>query len=205
MENLINSMSIGGVLIRFLMDIIFLFILIRALYFRYSKKENFLFTFFLIGIIVFFICSMMKTIDIGIGMGFGLFAIFSILRFRTRNFSIKDMAYIFTTIGMSVVNSLSMPKYPVIGVIGINIIIILAVYILEEYLKRNEFSKYSIFYDNIELLKPGCRNKLLKDISAKTGRDVLKVSIRNVDYKRQVAYLDIYYKENLNNRKTKTN
>jgi hypothetical protein len=203
MENLFNSMSIGGVLIRFAMDMIVLFILIRSLYFRYSKKENFLFTFFLIGIIVFFVCSMMKTIDIGIGMGFGLFAIFSILRFRTRNFSIKDMAYIFTTIGVSVVNSLSMPKYPIIGVIIINIIVLLAVFILEEYLKRNEFSKYSIFYDNIELLKPASRNKLLKDISVKTGRDVLKISIRNVDYKRQVAYLDIYYKENLNNRKTK--
>ncbi len=137
MENLFNSMSIGGVLIRFALDMIVLFILIRSLYFRYSKKENFLFTFFLIGIIVFFVCSMMKTIDIGIGMGFGLFAIFSILRFRTRNFSIKDMAYIFTTIGVSVVNSLSMPKYPIVGVIIINIIVMLAVFILEEYLKMN--------------------------------------------------------------------
>ncbi len=196
-------MSVGGVLIRFTMDLVFLYILIRMLYFRYSKKENFLFTFFLIGIIVFFVCTMMKITNIELGIGFGLFAIFSILRFRTRNFSIKDMAYIFTTIGLSVINSLSMPGFPLFGIIIINILIVLAVFGLEEYLKRNEFCKYSIFYDNLDLLKPGSRNKLLKDISSKTGRDIIKISIRNVDYKRQVAFLDIYYKENNNNRKLK--
>lgn len=197
MENLLNSTSVGGVLIRFAMDMIFLFVLVKVLYFRYSKKENFLFTYFLIGIIVFFICTMMKNITIGMGMGFGLFAIFSILRFRTRNFSIKDMAYTFTTIGMSVINSLSMPEFSVWGVILINAIILIAVFILEEYLKRNMFSKCSIIYDNIDLLKPGSKNKLLKDISSKTGRDIIKVSIINIDYKRGLALLDIYYKDKM--------
>lgn len=190
-------MTVGGVLLRFVMNMVFLFILIKSLYFRYSKKENFLFTFFLIGIIVFFICTMLKDIQIGVGMGFGLFAIFSILRFRTRNFSIKDMAYIFATIGISVVNSLNMNVFPIYGSIIINIIIVSAVFILEEYLKRNTFEKYSIFYDNIDLLKPGCKNKLLKDISAKTGRDILKISIRNIDFKRGVALIEIFYKNKL--------
>lgn len=195
MENLFNSMTVGGVLLRFVINMVFLFILIKSLYFRYSKKENFLFTFFVIGIIVFFICTMLKDIQIGVGMGFGLFAIFSILRFRTRNFSIKDMAYIFATIGISVVNSLKMHDFPITGSIIINVIIVIAVFILEEYLKRNTFEKYSIFYDNIDLLKPGFKNKLLKDVSAKTGRDILKISIRNIDFKRGVAHLDIYYKD----------
>jgi hypothetical protein len=190
-------MSVGGVLLRFVMNMFFLFILIKSLYFRYSKKENFLFTFFLIGIIVFFICTMLKDIQIGVGMGFGLFAIFSILRFRTRNFSIKDMAYIFATIGISVVNSLKMNDFPIIGSVIINVIIVSAVFILEEYLKRNTFEKYSIFYDNIDLLKPGCKNKLLKDVSSKTGRDILKISIINIDFKRGVAHLEIYYKNKL--------
>ena len=203
MENLFNSLTIGGVLLRFLVDIVFLFILIRVLYFSYSKKEKFLFTFFLIGIIVYFVCSMLKNTNMALGLGFGLFAIFSILRFRTRNFSIKDMAYIFTTIGVSVINSLSVSVFPLLGILLINIIIVLVVFVLEEYLKRNEFCKYSIFYDNLELLKPGSKNKLLKDISSKTGREIIKVNIRNVDYKRDVACLDIYYREKPNNSKPK--
>jgi hypothetical protein len=197
MEKFFDSTSAGAILARFAMQLFFLFVLVRALYFRYTKKENFLFTFFLIGIVVFFICTIMKIIKIELGIGFGLFAIFSILRFRTRNFSIKDMAYIFTTIGISVINALSLPELTLWGVMIMNTIILAAVLILEEYLKRNMFSKYSIIYDNIELLKPACKNKLLKDISSKTGRDVIRVSIVNIDYKRELAILDIYYKDNI--------
>jgi hypothetical protein len=195
MENLFNGSTVWGIMLRFVMNLVFLIILIRILYFRYSKKENFMFTFFLIGITVFFICSMLKDIKIEIGMGLGLFAIFSILRFRTRNFSVKDMAYTFTTIGISVINSVNMTGFPIIGFIIINLLIVLSVFILEEHLKKNMFSKYSIFYDNLELLKPGNNHKLIKDIAAKTGQNIIKIKIRYIDFKRDIAQLEIYFKE----------
>jgi len=195
MENLFHSQTIWGILIRFALNLISLLILIRILYFRYSKKEKFMFTYFLIGIIVFFICALLKDIGMGLGLGFGLFAIFSILRFRTRNFSVKDMAYIFTTIGISVINSMNMPEVPIFGYLIINFIIIIAVFILEEHLKKNMFRKYSIFYDNLELLKPGNNHKLIKDLSSRTGLKVLWVKIRNMDLKRNVAEVEVYYKE----------
>lgn len=154
-----------------------------------------MFTFYIIGIIVFFVCALLKDIGMGLGLGFGLFAIFSILRFRTRNFSVKDMAYIFTTIGISVINSMNMQEVPIFGYLIINFIIIISVFILEEHLKRNMFRKYSIFYDNLELLKPGNNHKLIKDLSSRTGLKVLWVKIRNMDLKRNVAQVEVYYKE----------
>jgi len=169
MEQLFDSATIWGILIRFLITLTFLFILIAIIYFRYSKKEKFLFTFFLIGIIVFFICSMLKGVDIAIGMGLGLFAIFTILRFRTRNFSLKDMAYIFTVIGISVINSVTMPDFPFFGFLIINSIIVVAAFILEEFMRRNSFSKQSVIFDDLDLLKPGNKHKLIKDLSSRTG------------------------------------
>jgi hypothetical protein len=195
MENLFHSQTIWGILIRFGLHLISLIILIRILYFRYSKKEKFMFTFYIIGIIVFFVCALLKDIGMGLGLGFGLFAIFSILRFRTRNFSVKDMAYIFTSIGISVINSMNMQEVPIFGYLIINFIIIISVFILEEHLKRNMFRKYSIFYDNLELLKPGNNHKLIKDLSSRTGLKVLWVKIRNMDLKRNVARVEVYYKE----------
>jgi len=195
MENLFHSQTVWGILIRFALNLISLLILIRILYFKYSKKEKFMFTYFLIGIIVFFICALLKDIGMGLGLGFGLFAIFSILRFRTRNFSVKDMAYIFTTIGISVINSMSMQEVPIFGYLIINLIIIVSVFILEEHLMKNNFSKYSVSYDNLDLLKPGSNNKLIKDLSARTGHPILRVKIRNIDLKRDVAQLDVFFKE----------
>lgn len=195
MENLFNSMTIWGVMMRFAMNLVFLFILIRILYFRYSKKEKFMFTFFLIGITVFFICIMLKDIRLEIGMGLGLFAIFSILRFRTRNYSVKDMAYTFSTIGISVINSVSTAGFPIVGFLIINFIIVLSAFILEEHLKRNSFCKYTVFYNKLELLKPENKHKLIKDLSAKTGLPIHEVKIRNINLKREIAELDVYFRE----------
>jgi len=80
----LNHSDFFGILMRFAINTIFLIILIRVIYFRYSRKEKFLFTFFLMGITVFFITSMLKSVFIEFGMAIGLFAIFAILRFRTR-------------------------------------------------------------------------------------------------------------------------
>lgn len=138
---------------------------------------------------------MLKGVDIAIGMGLGLFAIFTILRFRTRNFSLKDMAYIFTVIGISVINSVSMPDFPFYGFLIINSLIVLAAFVLEEVTLRNSFDKQSIIYDELELLKPGNKHKLLKDLSSLTGQTILKIKIVKVDFKRETAELEIYYKE----------
>jgi hypothetical protein len=190
-----NSLSIWGILMRFGVDLFFLFILIRIIYFKYSKKEKFLFTFFLIGITVFFICSMLRKVEINVGIGLGLFAVFAILRFRTRNFSTKDMAYIFTTIGISVINSLSMIDFPFLGFLIINVVIVLSTFILEEFLRKNSFNSHKIIYDDLNLLKPGSKNKLMKNISSRTGLKILKVKIRSINFKRGTAELDIFFRE----------
>jgi hypothetical protein len=191
----LNNQTFLGIMARFAIHIAFLFILIRMIYFRYSKKEKFLFTFFLLGIITFFISSMLRTVYVDIGMAMGLFAIFGILRLRSRNFSVKDMAYTFTTIGISVINSLKILKFPMFGVILINLIIIASALILEKYILRHKCDSHTITYENIPLLRPDKEQKLLRDVSLLTGREVQKINILNVDYKRQIARLEIFYRQ----------
>jgi hypothetical protein len=193
----LNNPDFYGILLRFVINTAFLFILIRVIYFKYSKKEKFLFTFFLMGTTVFFITSMLKSVFIEFGMAVGLFAIFAIMRFRTRNFGLKDMSYIFTTIGLSVINSLKLVGFPVLGVLIIDFIIVISAIVLEEFTLKHNTVTYSIIYEDLELLKSGKKLKILKEISDLTGKEVLKVKIRRVDYKRKVAYLDISYKDKL--------
>jgi signal transduction histidine kinase len=190
----LNNPDFLGIMIRFVINLFFLFILIRVVYFRYSKKEKFLFSFFLIGIVIFFIGSMLKTVYMEFGMAVGLFAVFTILRFRTRNFSIKDMAYIFTTIAISAVNSFKLVGFPMLGVLIFNIIIIVSAFILEEFLSKNKSETHSIIYENLKMLKPDNEQNLLKDISEKTGKDIIKVKIRRINFKKKFAVLDIFFK-----------
>ena len=187
--------TVWGILARFVVDLIFLTILLGFIYFRYSKKEKFLFTFFLIGIIVFFLVTVMNFIPFNLGLAFGLFAIFGVLRFRTTNFGVKDMAYIFAAIGISVINSLVLRALPFEGKLVINIVIVLSTLILEEILKRNTYKSHRIIYYNLELLRPENQPKLLEEISARSGRNVIKVRICKVDYKKETADLDIFFKD----------
>jgi hypothetical protein len=191
----LNNPDFFGILLRFVINTTFLIILIRGIYFRYTKKEKFLFTFFLMGITVFFITSMLKSVFIEFGMAIGLFAIFAILRFRTRNFGLKDMSYIFTTIGISVINSLKLTGFPVLGVIIFNVIIMISAIILEEFTIKNRSENQTIVFEDLELLKTAKKQKILKEISELTGKEVLRVKVSKIDYKRKVAFLNISYRD----------
>lgn len=202
-DSLIHSTTVWGILARFGINLIILIILIGLVYFRYSKKEKFVFTFFLIGIIVFLVSSIMKKLDITFGLAFGLFAIFGILRLRTINFSVKDMAYLFSTIGMSVINALGLLIYPFYGVLILNTVIILTAFLLEQFLRVSIFKKHTIVYDNLDLLKPKKQQELLQDLSDRTGQDILKARIRNIDFKKDHATLEIYFRDQESNKKKK--
>jgi len=191
----LNNPAFYGVLIKFVINLIFLIIIIRGVYFRYTKKEKFAFTFFLLGIMVFFITSMLNSVFMVMAYAFGLFAIFTILRFRTRNFSLKDMSYIFTVIGISLINALEMKGFPFVGVMIFDTIIVILIIILEKFSIINNTTTYTIVYDNLEMLKSAKKQKLLKDISDLTGKDILRVKIRRIDYIGKVALLDIYFRE----------
>lgn len=191
----LNNPDFFGILIRFVINMAFIFVLIKEIYFRYSKKEKFLFTFFMMGITVFFVSSMLKSVFIEFGMAVGLFAIFAILRFRTRNFGLKDMSYIFTTIAISLINSLKLIGFPVLGVIIFNIIILISAIVLEEFALKNNTTTFSIIYEDLELLQSAKKPKMLKELSALTGKEILKYRVRKIDYKKKVACIDISYKD----------
>jgi hypothetical protein len=190
----LNNPNFLGIMIRFAINMVVLFVLIKLVYYKYSRKEMFFFAFFLMGIMIFFIGSVLNAVFLEIGMAVGLFAIFTILRLRTTNVSIKDMAYMFTVIGISVINSLKLVGFPLLGVLIINAIIITSAYFLEEFLIKNSSESHSIVYRNLEMLRGNKKQRLLKDISELTGKDVIKVKVRRVDYRSEIALLDIFYK-----------
>jgi len=181
------------IILQFVVNLFFLYLLIRVIYYKYSKKQNYLFSFFLMGIVIFFLGSMLYAVDIGIGVGFVLFGIFSILRFRTRSLNVKDMAYMLTVIGISLINSFQMVGFPLLGIFIINILILISAVFLEESIVKNKSDSHIIVYNNLEFLKPDNKQKLIKDISERTGKDIKRIKIRRIDYKREVAMLEIFF------------
>ena len=185
---------IWEVLIRFLVSLLVLFIVIGLIYFRYSRKERYAFSFFMMGIMIFLVCILLKTVEIQLGIALGLFAIFAILRFRSRNLSLREMTYFFTVIGVSVINAMATFYNPVRGMILINSMVILSVFILEIFFHKRTYSKATLIYDKLELLDEDREQELLSDITKRTTRKIKKVEIVKIDLIKGNAELEIFYK-----------
>jgi hypothetical protein len=183
-----------NILLRFLITLVVLFIVIRLIYFRYSKNEGNVFSFFLMGVMIFLVCVLLKSVEIQLGMALGLFAIFSILRFRSRNLSLRAMTYFFTVIGVSVINSMATFPKPVRGTILINSIIILTLIILEFFFHKKTLINHTLIYDKLELLNPDKMQELLNDISIRTGKKIEKIEINKMDLIKGNAELEVFFR-----------
>jgi hypothetical protein len=185
---------IWDVMLRFGVNILVLFIVIRLIYYRYSRREGYVFSFFQMGIMIFFVCILLKTVEIQLGIALGLFAIFAIMRFRSRNLSLRHMTYFFTIIGIAVINAMATFYHKGRGMVLVNGVIILSVMVLELFFHRESLNSLEITYDRLELLNPDKTSDLLQDLSLRTGRQVDKVSIRSIDLKKSTAELDVYFR-----------
>lgn len=182
-----------SLLFRMSLNLVVLTILIRFLYYQKAKRKDYLFTYYLIGMITFFLCFGLKKLDIDTGMGLGLFAIFSILRYRTEGIEIKEMTYLFLVIGISVVNALSSNKISLAEVALINGVLLLLTFGLENlWLLRHETRKV-ITYERIDLIKPERYAELMADVQERTGLKINRIVVGKIDFLRDSAQLLIFF------------
>jgi hypothetical protein len=170
-------------LMRLLINLTFLTIIIRFLYYSKTKRKDYLFTYYLIGTITFFLCFGLKKLDIDTGMGLGLFAIFGIIRYRTDAIEIKEMTYLFLIIGISVVNALASNQVSISEMALINVTVVIMTFILEyKWLVKHETRK-TINYERIDLIIPEKYEAMKSDL----------VEVGKIDFLNDTAQIRIYY------------
>lgn len=185
-------------LVRFIICMVVNFILIDRLYFPKSKRRDFYFTYMLTSVAVFFLMFFMMSMKAKatMGIGIGLFGIFSIMRFRTDAMPVREMTYLFLIISLSVISAISGDKEGfdlerIIELILIDCIIILITWICEKFLKVK--SAKLIQYDRVELTKPERYAELVEDVVNRTGLDVIKIEVGGIDFLKDTVVLKVYY------------
>lgn len=178
---------------RFTLNFLFLTVIIRFIYYPDSKRKDYVFTYYLISIIVFFLCFTLKKYEMDIGMALGLFAIFGIIRYRTNPVDIKEMTYLFVVIGVSIINALANKKMSYAEILSANAIIIFVLVLIERYWALKQVVSKSIIYENIENIKPENYKTLKSDLENRTGLTINKVLIGDVDFLKDTAKVTIFY------------
>jgi hypothetical protein len=177
---------------RLLLNFLFIGIIIRYIYYPRTQRKDYLFTYFMIGTIVFFLCFALKKLDIDIGMGLGLFAIFGILRYRTNTIEIKEMTYLFIIIGLSVINALAQ-QISIFEISLVNIVILLMAAGLEYIFLLKHESRKTIIYEKIQLIHPEKYDEMLADLKVRTGIPIHRFEVGEIDFLNDTAQVMIYY------------
>jgi hypothetical protein len=201
-DNLLDSGGAGfdlyELLTRFGINIVAIFILVRVVYYPRHKNKDFLFTFFLFNCLNFLICFLLSATKLKIGFAFGLFAIFSIMRYRTVVVPVKEMGYFFVCVAIGIINALATVDDHYLILIGCNMFILLITIVLDGKINLKHENVKEIKYERIDLIHPDKREEMIGDLISRTGLPIHKVDIINIDFLRDIAVIHAYYfsKEN---------
>ena len=189
----------SNIFIRFSFNLFIAFVIIKLIYHRDYKGNDFVFTYFMFNTLIFFFAYILGSLDINMAFGFGLFAVFAILRYRTDPIPIKEMTYLFIVITIGVINALSGNQVVFIELLFANVTIVLLTFLLERHwvnnLPDNGLSSKTVVYNNMEMIKPENHQGLIDELAQKTGLSIVSCKIGRLNFVENQVNVKLYYKE----------
>ena len=192
---LFDMEDFGKLFFKFGIDLVFLFITVRFVFYRNNRDKDYLFTFFMFNLLTFFICVLLRKVPMEMGFAMGLFAVFGILRYRTEALPIKEMTYLFIVIGLAMINALTNKSISMLELIFTDCLIVGTTFGIEAIWFNNHERSKNLVYEKINLVKPEHEDELIKDLRERTGLDIFKISVGKIDFLKDTADIKIYYKE----------
>lgn len=177
----------------FALNLLIALIIVRGIYYPSKPNKNYVITFMAFNTLIFFVMSLLTSVDVSIGAGFGLFAIFSILRYRTDPMPPRDMTYLFILTGLPIINATLSNGVAWVTLLLVNVAVITLLYVLEQGWGFQYESSKRITYDRIELIRADDRDLLLADLRERTGLPITRVEIGRLDFLRDSAEIKLFY------------
>jgi hypothetical protein len=178
---------------RFALDLAVVGVIVHAIYFRTKPDGNFAFTFYVLNILVFFVSYLMVGIDVGIGFAFGLFALFTIIRYRSVTLPVKEMSYLFAIVTVAIVNGLSQLGFSWAEVIFVDVAIISAIWVLDRIWLPRQMGQEFLVYEKIQNVRPDANATLIADLRARTGLDIKSAQVGRLNFLNDTALVKIRY------------
>ncbi|MDZ4844826.1 MAG: DUF4956 domain-containing protein [Chitinophagales bacterium] len=191
--NLYDQPPLIQFLLKLALDLAVVFLLIGLLYYPRRRDKDYVFTFIVFNVLVFLVCFFMGSLEMSVGLGFGLFALFGILRYRTITVPIKEMTYLFTVIVIAIINALSSANMGLDVTLAADITVLALIFFLEKIWFNTPQGFKVITYEKIENIKPENSQLLLSDLRARTGLDITTIDIETINFLNDTALIKIYF------------
>lgn len=175
------------------LNLVIVFIIVRGIYYPRQHDKNYVFTFFAFNTIVFFVTGLLNSSAVGASAGFGLFAIFSLLRYRTDTIPIREMTYLFVLIALPVMNSILLGQQAYSQFTAANLAILVVLFVLEREWGFRYEARKPVIYERIDLIRPENWVALVDDLRERTGLPIKRIEIGQLNFLRDTAEIIIFY------------
>jgi hypothetical protein len=177
----------GEVLLRLAMDLVSLVILTIVLYFRRYGRRDVVVTLVTFNVGLFAVLTVITSETVSAGVGFGLFAVLSIIRLRSETVSNVELGYFFLALALALVNGFE-TSITVIGV-GLNVLLLVTIYIVDLPSLHTTVRRRSVLLDEVVTDSNAVRERL----SNAFGLDIVSLAITDIDYVRETTRVLIRY------------
>ena len=197
MSNIIDS-PLLDVFFRFLLTLAFNAAQMRIIGKHSEESRQNVYSFFIISVVVFFLAHTLSTFEMQLGMAIGMFAVFGIVRYRTEALKPQEMTYLFSAIGIAVINALASIGMGWSELVWINVVVVVLVYVLERFLNKNtqeekaQTKKISVVLSVAELDQEIIAQKVM-ELEKKLGLKIQTHQISKIDYTLGTAQLTVVY------------
>lgn len=167
---------------------------IIGIYNHRERNAEYATTFFVFNVSVFFLVYIMNGLDLDVGFGFGLFALFAVLRFRTVPIPYPELTIAFAVIAVAVLNAISVGALTHAEIWFANFGIAACVYLVGAPWVGRRTAVQSIRYERIDNIRPDREQDLRDDLQQRLGLDVKSVRVEEIDLLNDTAVLRVTYK-----------
>ena len=194
--DLIDQKDFLKLIIRASFNLLIIGGIVLGLYYPSKKNKNYVFTYLLIAVVVFFLCFLLENVKLELSFALGLFAIFGIIRYRTETIPIKEMTYLFVVVGLSVINALANKKISYSELLFANFAVVGLSYFFEKvWLIKNTLKSKVVLCEKIEMIKAEKKEDLVNDLEKRTGLKIENLEVENIDLLRDTAKIRVFYFE----------
>jgi hypothetical protein len=165
-----------------------IFLLAYALYFRRHRRADLLLGYVALNMGIFVAMSLLTTVRLDIALGFGLFAILSIIRLRSSAVTQQEVAYYFVALVMGLVNGLAISDRWL--VIGINVLLLATMFAVDSSRLRERARRLDVTLDKVH----GDDAALIADLESRLGGKVMYHQVNDIDYVRETMVVDVRYR-----------
>jgi uncharacterized protein DUF4956 len=169
-------------------DLVAIFLMAYVLYFRRHWRADLLLSYVTLNIGIFVVMSLLSTVRVDIAVGFGLFAILSIIRLRSSAVTQQEVAYYFVALVMGLINGMDVADRVLVIVLNVLLLVVMAV--VDSKLLRDRSRRLDVqlkkVYDSDAAL--------VADLERQLGGRVMYHEVTEIDLGRQHTSVDVRYR-----------